>query len=66
MNTPMTRDTILSLELGERKVKDELKDLLRVGAQHLLKKIVEEELRSFLVHHSSHSPEGYAQVVRNE
>ncbi len=38
---------------------------MRVGAQQLLKQAVEEELRSFLVHHSSHSPEGHAQIVRN-
>lgn len=42
----MTKRNIISLETGEKKVKDELTDLLRMGAQQLLKQAVEEELRS--------------------
>lgn len=40
------RDTIFSLKLRDKKVKDELTDLLCVAAQHLLKQVVEKELRS--------------------
>lgn len=62
----MNRDNIFSFETSDKKVRDELTDLLRLGAQQLLKQAVEEELSSFLSKHSALlTAEGQAQVVRN-
>lgn len=60
----MTRNSILSFE--RKPLNDDLTDLLRMGAQQLLKQAIEEEIRCFMEHHSPlRSSEGHAHIVRN-
>ena len=60
----MVMNSILSFE--RKSLNDDLTDLLRLGAQQLLKQAIEEEIRCFLEGYDSlRSSEGHAQVVRN-